>query len=190
MSPQQFLQPNSLDVGDKVYVHDDHHVWVPAIILESEPDRVLVQISLPTNWKETTLVDPTTTLWNNHHAEEEPVEHAARRWIQLDDYKDRQLPLQNETVACDMANLRHLHEAAVLYQIKHRHLTHKPYTRVGDIVVAMNPCHWSIPHLYSAQEQHFYAKHFIWNGTSHNMCVSLYNGNCPLISIANFMSSR
>ena len=39
----------------------------------------------------------------------------------------------------DMADLVHLHGAAVLYNIKDRHSRRMPYTRVGDIIVAVNP---------------------------------------------------
>ena len=38
-----------------------------------------------------------------------------------------------------MADLPHIHEAAVLYNLKDHPGDRAPYTRVGDIVVAVNP---------------------------------------------------
>ncbi|KAL7561368.1 hypothetical protein ACA910_001472 [Epithemia clementina (nom. ined.)] len=160
----QFLQPESLAAGERVYIRDEHHVWLPALVLECQPDRVLVQIDLPSNWHETTLAADhgakTTTQQSSSF--KHPNVEGSCRWIELNDYKDRQLPMQNETDAPDMADLRYLNEAAVLYQVKNRHLARKPYTRVGEIVIAMNPCKW-INELYSSETQHLYAKNFVWN---------------------------
>lgn len=48
-------------------------------------------------------------------------------------------PLANKDGATDLAELDHLNEAAMLYNIKDRLCRRKPYTRVGDIIVAVNP---------------------------------------------------
>ena len=64
--------------------------------------------------------------------------------------------------ARDMADLHYLHEAAILYNLKQRHGQNLPYTRVGDIVVAVNPFEW-IDGLYSSEKQAIYAKHLIWD---------------------------
>ena len=181
MSSTRFLQPRSLVVGERVFVRDDDYVWLPAMVVECQPDRVLVRIDLPQNWNESTMAvaNAGSNTNNKNNNKDGPgrkkkaksmssvmihKKGGMERWIELNDYKDRQLPIQNDSVVRDMADLCHLHEAAVLYQIKQRYLTQKPYTRVGDIVVAMNPCQW-IPELYSVNQQHFYAKNFIWNGT-------------------------
>ena len=63
--------------------------------------------------------------------------------------------------ARDMADLAYLHEAAILYNLKLRHAKSLPYTRVGDIVVAVNPFQW-IDGLYSSQKQALYAQHLVW----------------------------
>lgn len=60
-----------------------------------------------------------------------------------------------------MADLHYLHEAAILYNLKLRHGRSLPYTRVGDIVVAVNPFEW-IKSLYSTEKQVVYARHLIW----------------------------
>ena len=50
-----------------------------------------------------------------------------------------------------------------MYQLKNRHANKMPYTRVGDIVVALNPSQW-IPQLYSPETQRAYALSLIWQG--------------------------
>jgi myosin heavy subunit len=134
--------------GDHVYVRDTHYEWLPAVVEEvhEENDQVLVRIDLPKDWKTTTLLHPNDAY--------------KKRWISLQDYNDHVLPLQNSIQCRDMAELTHLHEAEILYQVKQRHcVADKPYTRVGDIMVAMNPCRW-IHSLYSVEQQNFYFEHF------------------------------
>ena len=91
-----------------------------------------------------------------------------QRTVRLSDYPSGVLPLQNVDRRgrllgkSDMADLPHLHEPAILYNLKERHGRGVPYTRVGDIVVAMNPLRW-IDGLYSAERRNFYSEHLIWN---------------------------
>ena len=91
-----------------------------------------------------------------------------QRTVRLSDYPAGVLPLQNVDRRgrllgkSDMADLPHLHEPAILYNLKERHGRGVPYTRVGDIVVAMNPFRW-IDGLYSSERRNFYSDHLIWN---------------------------
>ena len=137
-------------VNDKVFVRDSCFEWLPAIVLQIEDDneKALVNIDLPEDWKSTTV--------NTHHVNIEEL-HQKHIWVDLKDYAHNQLPLRNERHARDMAELPHLHEAAILYQIKERHLRHQPYTRVGEIVVAVNPCQW-MPDLYSTDRERMYGE--------------------------------
>ncbi len=70
--------------------------------------------------------------------------------------------------ARDMADLHYLHEAAILYNLKLRHGNSLPYTRVGDIVVAVNPFEW-IDGLYSSEKQALYAQHLIWDAKDYEV---------------------
>jgi myosin-5 len=63
-----------------------------------------------------------------------------------------------------MADLPFLHEAAILYNLKQRHHSQQPYTRVGDIVVAMNPFTW-MNELYSQNTRDLYTTTLVWDGT-------------------------
>ena len=138
-------------VGDQVYIKDAAFAWLPATIVACEIDRALVSIDFTADWQYTTEGAPN------------PPKSKKERWVDLDDYRDRILPMQNvgDRSTRDCADLPHLHEAAILYQIKERHSTQQPYTRVGDIVVAVNPCKW-IKDLYSVQQGVLYAKNFVW----------------------------
>lgn len=171
-------------VGDCVFVRDAAFAWLPATIVACETDRVQVQIELPSNWESTTQGAATSSSNKDKDKDQQ------QQWVDLNDYRDRLLPMQNtittndgtttitststrtSTVQSklssssssstrDMADLPHLHEAAILYQIKERHGQERPYTRVGEIVVAVNPCRW-IKDLYSVHQGILYAKNFVW----------------------------
>ena len=114
-------------------------------------------------------------------AQHSKIPTGVHRALELKDYTNQELPLQNVdrhsvrrssiqskniivqpiVNARDMADLHYLHEAAILYNLKQRHGRSLPYTRVGDIVVAVNPFEW-IKGLYSMEKQNVYAKHLIW----------------------------
>ena len=141
-------------VGDRVFVRDEHYVWLPARVLELEDDRALVRIDLPEHWDETTaLIDP---------AKQEVSTALPDRWVPLSQYFNHRLPLQNdhtESTFRDLAELPNFHEASMLQQLKERHCRQLPYTRVGEILVAINPCQW-IPDLYSRDQQRLYHQLF------------------------------
>ena len=92
------------------------------------------------------------------------------RTVDLSSYDRGELPLQNidsrENLfgKRDMADLPFLHEAAILYNLKQRHADMQPYTRVGDIVVAVNPFR-CISNLYSDETRRLYGNNLIWDGT-------------------------
>lgn len=141
-----------------VYVRDEWYKWLPATVVDfdSGNDHVQVRIEEPSHWEET-----------EHFIKEEAVNAVIGKevWVDLHEYRDNRLPIRSDaTEVRDAAELPHLHEAAILYLLKERHLQKKPYTRVGEIIVAMNPCQW-IKELYTVDMQRMYAKRFVWQGT-------------------------
>ncbi|CAK4140062.1 unnamed protein product [Aphanomyces euteiches] len=131
--PRNAVADNEME-GSKVYVPDDKLTWVPATVMRMENGgkRVLVRIT----------------------SDDKVVPD---RWIDLgDDNMPEELPLQNETSASveDMCTLNHLHEAAIVYNLKARFAEKKPYTYTGSIVVAINPYAWL--DLYSKATQQRY----------------------------------
>jgi hypothetical protein len=56
-----------------------------------------------------------------------------------------------------------LHQAAILYNLRSRHMNGKPYTRVGDLIIAVNPFQW-MKDLYSDEVRDQYVSQLIYNG--------------------------
>lgn len=59
-----------------------------------------------------------------------------------------------------------------MYNLKVRHVQCKPYTRTGDIVIAVNPYQW-LHHLYSEAVRCQYAERLVWNNDDHTNCTNI-----------------
>jgi len=132
-----------------VYVKDNTYGWLPATIISCDNDVARVIVNVPS-----LNVRCSSKLLKKE------------RKVLLKEYDDNNLPLQNldeggnMVVARDMCDLPSLHEAAILYNLKYRHEDLQPYTRVGDIVIAMNPFRW-LDGLYSSQKMASYVSKLI-----------------------------
>lgn len=121
--------------SNHVYVLDEEHAWVPARVLGHSSNDKTVTVSIP--------------VYKNEQAIQSDGGQNAKKFdrkdIVLSNYSGNHLPLQNvDEHGClkeveDMVDLPFLHEAAILYNLKSRHLKGKPYTRTGDIIIAVNP---------------------------------------------------
>jgi myosin heavy subunit len=160
---------NDNDSTTQVYIKDEAYSWLPAKILrfmDSKQDKVEVLLTLPKDWHKHTVLSEYSTIVEL----EEGTVSSMKRIVSRRDYPNGSLPLQNPSSidgvspGCrDMADLPYLHEAAILYNLKDRHCRQsQPYTRVGDIMVALNPFRW-MPNLYEPATQELYAKLLIWN---------------------------
>ncbi|GAX27010.1 hypothetical protein FisN_9Lh323 [Fistulifera solaris] len=91
-------------------------------------------------------------------------------YISMKEYPFGVLPLANVDVNgnlvefADMVKLPYLHEAAILYNLKRRHREGKPYTRTGDIIIAVNPFQW-LTHLYTEKKRSYYSNRLVWEQT-------------------------
>lgn len=133
--------PEPLQENDKVYVSDEEYGWLPARVLELPSENhcmARVRIELPKSWDNYMI-------------------NKSERWIDLTEYPNSLLPKQNRKSVRDVADMEYIHEAPLLYQLREGHLREKPYTRVGDIIIAVNPCKW-IDGLYSIDKQALYAR--------------------------------
>jgi len=89
------------------------------------------------------------------------------RKIKLADYVGGFLPLQNVDAAGmlkeypDMVDLPNLHEPGILFNLKKRHKDEKPYTRTGDIVLALNPFK-RYKCLYDEKNRNLYSNMIVW----------------------------
>jgi myosin-5 len=59
---------------------------------------------------------------------------------------------------------RFLPQAAILYNLKKRHQLGKPYTRTGDIIIAVNPFQW-FTDLYTEKKRAYYSNKLVWDET-------------------------
>jgi len=180
--------------GAPVYIRDAQYKWLPATIVETDYEssssrdknhNIKVQVRLPNNWEEYTVISTQSIKGSSQDIKLE-------RTVKLTDYDNNELPLQNlekDGITSlidgknDMADLTNLHEAAILYNLKSRHSNSLPYTRVGDILVAVNPFRW-IDGLYTEDKQLFYAKHIIWQTTNNNTLTPRGKNNQPLATAA------
>ncbi|GAX24125.1 hypothetical protein FisN_9Hh378 [Fistulifera solaris] len=145
----------SAATSNNVYVKDKDLAWLPAR-LKSQTDKEAV-VSIPT-------YDDEAAIANDGGKN-------ANKWtdkvVKLKEYEGGTLPMANVdkagvlTLKEDMVDLPFLHEAAILYNLKERHRQGFPYTRTGDIVIAINPYQW-LTHLYTDKMQDQYANKMVW----------------------------
>lgn len=155
-----------------VYIKDEEHGWIPATVASynEKGDQATVSIdSIYSTASNTTDTEPTTPTT--------ATATATKRVIHLNQYEDNTLPLQNVNVngepiiISDMCDLPSLHEAAILYNLKSRHEDLKPYTKVGDIVIAMNPFMW-INDLYSKEVGDLYVEKYIQGNDNNDISIN------------------
>ncbi|KAL3924380.1 MAG: hypothetical protein SGILL_001080 [Bacillariaceae sp.] len=173
----------SLGGSNDVYVRDSQYCWLPATVLEYQKEGALVSIKLPEAWVESTYqkdkkaalmtkpgdIHPSMKKMSSSELDilvsEYEVPANSLRQVFYKDYEHEDLPKQNTQASGkrNMEDLFHQHAPAILYNLKERHLQEKPYTRVGDILVALNPFVW-IDDLYLPETRDLYSRHLIWNG--------------------------
>ncbi|GMF43417.1 unnamed protein product [Phytophthora fragariaefolia] len=134
--------------GIRVFVPDEKLVWVPATVLSVDAGGKVFRVRV-----------------QRPDAEEAAAEE---RTVDLnDDGMPDSLPLQNGAHegdeddggvgAEDMCALGHLHEPAIVYNVRARFFAREPYTYTGKIVVAVNPYQWIKEH-YSEELRDLYTQ--------------------------------
>eukprot|EP00592_Proboscia_alata_P008371 CAMPEP_0194358204 /NCGR_PEP_ID=MMETSP0174-20130528/5497_1 /TAXON_ID=216777 /ORGANISM="Proboscia alata, Strain PI-D3" /LENGTH=1339 /DNA_ID=CAMNT_0039128457 /DNA_START=62 /DNA_END=4081 /DNA_ORIENTATION=+ len=143
------MRENESGSTSSVYITDKENSWIPANVLSRDEGTATVTVS--------------------YH----PFDSNERKQktVKLADYPSNILPLQNVNEngilmdMPDMVDLPYLHEPAILFNLKARHEKKMPYTRVGDIVIALNPFQW-IGGLYSEEMRHLYSDKLVWNASA------------------------
>lgn len=166
------------------YIQSSDYGWIPAKIVSSTPTHVTVSVYKYTDENSIQSGVPTASFFGAgaspprsptrrknisfHARQQQHVLQTEKIEVCLKDYPSESLPLQNVNEdgklneVEDMVDLPFLHEAAILYNLKARHLRGKPYTRTGDIVIAVNPYQW-IEELYSEEVRNLYANKLVWD---------------------------
>jgi len=139
-----------------VFIHSKEFEWYPCKLLSIDGDKAKV---LYPEYKDEKSIQCDAGRGAKKNKKEVIVE--------LKDYQGNMLPMQNVDVNGngveypDMVKFPFLHEAAILYNLKLRHMNSKPYTRTGDIIVAMNPFQW-FTELYTEQKRVYYSNKLVW----------------------------
>jgi hypothetical protein len=174
---------SSLGDATKVYIRDKQFCWLPATVLEYRKDCAIVAVDLPETWEKSTYTKDQQKILSNDsgdiHTSMKKMERSdldalvsehnmpanRLRIVKYKDYEQGDLPKQNlqGNGKRNMEDLFHQHPPAIFYNLKERHYLQKPYTRVGDILIAMNPFMW-IDELYLPKTRDLYSRHLIWNG--------------------------
>ena len=130
-----------------VFVRDDENVWLPARIIEQNDKlkEATVQVFDLMEYEGTELV---------------PREY--HTLVSLEDYPNGTLPLKNVNQHTDMTDLPFLHEPGILYNLRTRFFQDKPYTRTGDVLVAINPYQW-INNIYTVEKRKLYMPHKVYD---------------------------
>ena len=164
-----------------VYVLDTKHSWIPAKVKDrNTTSKNLIHLSVPQYRNEQAICcDGGRTASQGYKTEIIDLDNAQNEMK----YPNRHLPLQNVNskgelqVVDDMVDLPFLHEAAILYNLKARHVNSLPYTRTGDIILACNPYKW-FHDLYSDEQRSYYSQALVWNGHGNSTNTqSPKNGN-------------
>lgn len=150
-----------------VYIASDEYAWIPARRLlgssqdEDDDETMTATVSVPRYKDEQSILSDGGR----------SAKSFDQLKISLKQYPNQALPLQNVTeegillAVEDMVDLPFLHEAAILYNLKARHIAGHPYTRTGDIIIAVNPYQWMMD-LYCDERQFMYSQAFVWNYSS------------------------
>jgi len=152
--------------ANDIYIRSDEYAWVPARLVEQ--DATTAKVAIP-----------------QYESEEFIMSDGGKNAVgfksaivKLSDYVNQVLPLQNVSASGtlrevdDMVDLSYLHEAAILYNLKARHVGAKPYSRVSDIVIAVNPYQW-LTDLYSDKVRMHYAQKIVWDDNERDPRIGL-----------------
>lgn len=181
------MASGSENTTNRVYVASEEFGWLPAKVKSLSGTKAVVEIK---DYEDDTSIPACEV---SHAAD--PTSAQKKRGVKNIPVKDLEidltskcysggvLPLQNVDEdgklieVEDMVDLSFLHEAAILYNLKARHSRGIPYTRTGDIVIAVNPYQW-IHELYSEEVRGLYAEKLVWNGTFVNKRICNFISYC------------
>uniref|UniRef100_A0AAV1UQQ3 Myosin motor domain-containing protein n=1 Tax=Peronospora matthiolae TaxID=2874970 RepID=A0AAV1UQQ3_9STRA len=180
----------SVVVGARCYIPDEDAAWLPVYVEEVDEVKGLVTVRIQRARDE----DVPSGVFVDHDDDDRTGD---TRVVAM----DVGFPLQNTKLSNydegldNLIDLNHLHEAAILRNLKKRFRARMPYTYTGDICLAVNPYQW-LDELYEpglhekymhAQKQqdvppHAYAvsvaafRHMCDNGTNQSILVSGESG--------------
>lgn len=179
-------------MGDKktketwVYIKDPEFAWVPAKLEDTKGDKASVKV--PQYKDQQSIISDggrSAKGWKDQTVDLRDYPHKVLPLQNIDN--NGQLLLHADMVALPYLHevrclnivlfsngLKHLltahhchrfsivFKAGILYNLKERHKVGEPYTRTGDIIIAVNPFQW-FTHLYTEQKRVYYSKKLVWD---------------------------
>ncbi|RLN74255.1 hypothetical protein BBJ28_00009013 [Nothophytophthora sp. Chile5] len=150
--------------GIRVFIPDEKLVWVPATVLSVDASgkqfRVRVE-KLPDVGGQSDVDEPALErvidLRDDGMPDSLPLQNGEAETGAGDDKASSSRPKTAVVGAEDMCELGHLHEPAIVYNVRERFFAKAPYTYTGKIVVAVNPYQW-IKSLYSESLRDMYTE--------------------------------
>mmetsp|Transcript_1780 Transcript_1780/g.3219 ORF Transcript_1780/g.3219 Transcript_1780/m.3219 type:complete len:1233 (+) Transcript_1780:517-4215(+) len=175
----------SENTTNRVYIASDEFGWLPAKVISTNGTNATVQVKDYEQDLQIPACEVSHALGRSSSSSASPStltkrheKIVATKELNVDvsskAYSDGVLPLQNVdqdgklVQVEDMVDLGFLHEPAILYNLKARHSQGIPYTRTGDIVIAVNPYQW-IDELYTEEMRNFYAEKLVWDSVSQDL---------------------
>ncbi|CAI5715858.1 unnamed protein product [Hyaloperonospora brassicae] len=128
----------SVVVGARCYIPDEEAAWLPVYVEQVDEVKGLVTVRMQ---RPRDRLDCASGLFVDHDDEDRTGES---RVVAM----DGGFPLQNTKLSSyaegldNLIDLNHLHEAAILRNLKKRFRARMPYTYTGDICLAVNPYQW------------------------------------------------
>jgi len=141
-----------------IYIKHKDLAWIPATQTSNDGKKATVQVP---QYPDEQSIDSDGGRGAKKSIEEK---------VDLKHYANGVLPLQNVDnmgnllVFPDMVELPYLHEAGILFNLKRRHREGLPYTRTGDIIIAINPFQW-FTEIYTDEVRTLYSNKLVWTDT-------------------------
>ena len=144
------IELDSLKAKKNVFVRSEGYAWLPARILE-QMDYDHQNDS--GGYAQVQVFDP-------------DFDQPRKETVDLRDYAPHfALPLKNVNEYGDMIDLPFLHEPGILYNLQTRFMNDRPYTRTGDILIAVNPYQW-LHKIYTVEKRKHYMPDNIYDPAS------------------------
>jgi myosin-5 len=143
--------------GIRVFIPDEKLVWVPATVLSVDSSGKVFRVRVQSPAREDEPAEERTVDLNDDGMPDSlPLQNGPAE--EEEEAAPAQTPKTRVTVGAeDMCTLGHLHEPAIVYNVRERFYAKEPYTYTGKIVVAVNPYQWIKEH-YSQELRDLYTQ--------------------------------
>ncbi|ETV87400.1 hypothetical protein H257_00993 [Aphanomyces astaci] len=168
--------------GAKVFIPDKEHVWLPASVKGIEGSVVTVKVEdVETGGAPVANMSLGASVVGKvvsvDLSKTDVINVIQARTVKSSTANTSiSLPLQNKVMTKthgfeDMISVDHLHEGAILYNLRQRFFNLLPYTYTGKICIAVNPYQWL--RLYSPETMQLYMDGSRENKAPHVYAVSM-----------------